>query len=699
MIDMHRLFYPKKVAIIGVSPKEENLAKNIVRNMLRFSGEVYPVGRSKGTIFGKEILTSLEELPDGVDLAIVLTPASTVPEIVDQCGRKGIPWVIVESGGFGEYSEEGKKIQEELTGIIRKWNQRLVGPNCIGVINTEENLITPFLPFYHQVIRKGRVGIISQSGGVIYALVNLLMSSNIGISKVVSIGNKVDLNENDFLEYFLEDPATEIVVMYLESITDGRRLMELAKGSEKPIIIQKVNIFPSSSQIARFHTAALAADDSVVDAAFRQAGIVRAYEIREIINLIKVLSFPPMKGEDLVILSRSGGMAVSAADLSAMHGFRLYPLPDDLLRKVHDSSRAKVIAPTNPLDLGDLFDFNFYTQITEEILRLEGVDGVIFLQAAGPGLETHESIRLGRTFKELSERYQKPLLFCFLSDEENTSLVRRFLEQYMEYPVFSEPGEVLPALEKSLFRYRRREVLRNRAPFPAQPVAPGSLDLIEGDLQPGRELYLDEALGIIGKVGIPVAPFGTAENPEGVIEVAIRVGYPVVLKVNLPSWYHKTEEKAVVMGLRDEQSALRAFEELISRAKSKGLPHRGVVVQKQFTGGLEIILGAKVDDHFGPTVIVGMGGIYAEVLRDVSIRVAPISDADAEEMIRELKAYPILKGERTGRPFAIDRLKEALLRLSHFISLTEDIAGIDLNPVFIYPEGLWAVDARFIRRD
>lgn len=693
MIDMHRLFYPKKVAVIGVSPKEENLAKNIVRNMLRFTGEVYPVGRSGGTVFGREILPSVQELPDGVDLAVILTPAPTVPEIVDQCGQKGIPWIIVESGGFGEYSEEGKKIQEELVRTIRKWNQRLVGPNCIGVINTEENLVTPFLPFYHQVLHKGKVGIISQSGGVIYALLNLLMSSNIGISKVVSIGNKVDLNENDFLEYFLEDPATEIVVMYLESITDGRKLMELAEGSEKPIIIQKVNIFPSSSQIARFHTAALAADDRVVDAAFRQAGIVRAYEIREIINLIKVLSFPPMKGEDLVILSRSGGMAVSAADLSAMHGFRLYPLPEDLLKKVHDSSRAKVIAPTNPLDLGDLFDFDFYTQITEEILRLEGVDGVIFLQAAGPGLETHESIRLGRTFKELSERYQKPLLFCFLSDEENTSMVRRFLEQYMDYPVFSEPGEVLPALEKSLFRYRRREVLRQRPLSSAEPIAPRSLELL---LE--RELYLDEALRMAGEMGIPVVPFGTAEDPEGVVEVSARLGYPVVLKLNLPSSYHKTEEKAVVMDVGDDRSALRAFEGLISNAESRGLPHRGVVVQRQLSGGLEVILGAKVDDHFGPTVMVGMGGIYAEVLRDVSIRVAPISELDAEEMIKELKVYPILRGERTGRPFAIDGLKEALLRLSHFITSAEGIAGIDLNPVFLYPEGLWAVDARFIRK-
>ena len=690
---MRRLFYPERVAVIGVSPRQENLGRNIVENLFRFrfTGEVFSVGRRGGVVFGRRVLGSVEELPEGVDLAIVLTPAFTVPSIVRECGRKGIRWVIVETGGFGEYSEEGKRLEEELLRAAEEEGVRLVGPNCIGVINMENGLVSPFFPFSEQALRRGKVGIISQSGGVVFALINLLASSNIGVSKVISMGNKLDLNEIDFLSYLVEDEETDIVVLYLESLADGRKLMEIARGTKKPIIVQKVNIYPSASQIARFHTAALATDDRVVDAALRQAGMIRAHDYRQVVNLVKIFSIPPMRGNNLVIISRTGGVAVAAADFAAEEGFHLYPLPESFLSRVKEAFRAKVITPTNPLDVGDLFDFNFYTQITEEVLKEEGVDGVLFQHAAAPGLETEESIKLGQAFDRLAAKYQKPIALCFLSDEQSIAFVKKSLN----YPMFTEPGEALPALATSRDTYRKQRERGPERSFPSFPLPQQVSDIIQGACSADRPLFLDEALRLVEAIGIRVAPYFVVEEVKEALLKAEELGYPVVLKLNLPCSIHKTELGAVIPHIRGEEELKRGFAEL-KGIKREDIAPRGILVQKEVSEGVEMIIGGKRDKDFGPVLMLGLGGIYTEVLQDISLRISPLSEGDAQEMIRELKGYPILAGERSTSSRDIPFLKEALLRLSSLMFSLPQLEEIEINPLFLLAEGEggMAADAR-----
>ncbi len=308
---MHQLFYPKSVVVIGVSERPDNLARNIVENLFefQFNGEIFLVGRKDSVLFGRRILTSVDQLPDGIDVAVILTPAQTVPGLVEACGRKKIPWVIIETGGFREYSEEGGQLEQTVLQTARKWGIQIVGPNGIGITNVDNGFVVPFVKLKRGPVSKGKLSILAQSGGVLLTYANLMISANVGLAKMVSMGNKLDLNEIDYLKYLIKDPQTEIIGLYLESLEKGKDLMNLARSTVKPIILHKANTGEGSRQIAELHTAALANDDHVVDAASKQAGIIRARDFRSFVNAVKILSLPPMKGRNLVILSRSGGIA------------------------------------------------------------------------------------------------------------------------------------------------------------------------------------------------------------------------------------------------------------------------------------------------------------------------------------------------------------------------------------------------------
>ncbi len=395
---MNQLFYPKSVVVIGVSEKPGNLARKIVENLFefQFNGEILLVGREEGILFGRRICTSIDEIREGIDVAVILTPAPTVPRILESCGRKKIRWAIIETGGFREYSEEGAKLEREVLCVARKWGIRIVGPNCVGIINVENGFVVPFVSMKGRSVRKGRVSILAQSGGVSFSYINLLSSANVGIAKIVSMGNKLDLDEIDYLKYLVRDPQTEIIGLYLESIEKGRELMEIARSTSKPIILHKANTGEASRQIAKLHTAALANDDKIVDMALRQADIVRTRDFRSFANAVKILPLPAMKGNNLVVLSRSGGIAIVAADSAEYVWISALSLCQERFQdRIHSYFRAKVIQPTNPLDLGDLFDFDLYTKILEQVLQIKAVDGILF-QHGSAGEEKEPSRRLIR---------------------------------------------------------------------------------------------------------------------------------------------------------------------------------------------------------------------------------------------------------------------------------------------------------------
>ncbi len=686
---MDQLFYPKSVVVIGVSEKPDNLARVIIGNLFEFQfhGEILLVGQKEGILFGRAICTSIEDLKEGIDVAVILTPAQTVPGILESCGRKKIRWVIIESGGFSEYSEGGAKLEEEVLRIARKWGIRIVGPNGIGIINVENGFVAPFVNLKRGAINRGKVSVLAQSGGVSVAYFNLLSSANVGIAKIVSMGNKLDLNEIDYLKYLIHDPQTEIIGLYLESLQKGRELMEIARSTSKPIILHKANIGEGSHHIAKLHTAALANDDQVVDAAARQADIVRTKDFRSFASTVKILSLPPMKGNNLVILSRSGGIAIVAADSAERYGFRLFPLTRSFQNRIHSYFRAKVIQPTNPLDLGDLFDFDLYTRILEQVLRTREVDGILFQHGAA-GEEKEPSRRLIHAVKELSFHYKKPVALCYMTEEEELAYIKRAFD----YPIFTEPSEALGALAVSREHYRKQNILKEEP-----PIYSVNLRQVKQVLQRAgkerRDLLLPEAFEVLRAYGIPVADYQVVHRIEDLRKAMEKLDGPIALKVISPKISHKSDVGGVILNIGQLAEAEKAYRKIekLSRGNSSG-----ILVQKMVSGGKEIILGAKRDPSFGPAVLFGLGGIYVEVFKETSLRVAPINRPEAEEMISELKAADILKGVRGEKPSDVKALVENLLRLSQLMMDFPQIEGVDINPVKVLHRGAFAVDARIL---
>ncbi len=688
---LEQLFYPKSVVVIGVSENPDNLARVIAQNLFefQFNGEIFLVGRRKGILFGREIYPSMDYLRKGIDVAIILTPANTIPDIMESCGRKEIRWAIIESGGFSEYSEEGARLEKEVLRIARKWGIRIVGPNGIGVINLENNFVASFPPLNRKAVRKGKVSLLVQSGGVSLTYLNLLSSANLGVSKMVSMGNKIDLNEIDYLRYLIQDPDTEIIGLYLESIQRGRELLDMASTTSKHIILHKANIGETSKEIAKLHTSALANDDQIVDTALRQSGIIRAKDFRSFINAVKILSLPPMKGNDLVILSRSGGIAIIAADSAERYGFRLFPMKKSFQERIHNYFRAKVIKPTNPLDLGDLFDFNLYIKILEQVLKIKEVDGMIF-QHAAIGDEVQPSRRLIHTAKELSFRYQKPIAFCYLTEEEELAFIKRTFD----FPIFTEPEDALSALAISREYYRKRNLSKEKPPEYSVDFNRAKR-LIRRAQKEERDSTLPEALEMIRAYGIPVADFQVVSRKEEIKRAMDRIGSPVAIKLISKELTHKSDIGGVALHIDQIEKAEEAYEFMKRIDKKK---FNGVLFQKMVPGGKEVILGGKRDPSFGPVVLFGLGGIYVEVLKETSLRLAPITRADAEEMIFEVKGANLLRGVRGERPSDLSALVENLLRVSRLMLDFPEIEGIDINPLIVLEKGAIAVDARIMIR-
>ena len=686
---MQQLFYPKSVVVIGVSERPDNLARNIVENLFefQFNGEIHIVGRKEGILYGRRILTSVDQLPEGIDVAVILTPAQTVPDLVEACGKKKISWAIIETGGFREYSEEGAELEQTVLQAARKWGIRIVGPNGIGITNVHNGFVVPFVKMKSRPVAKGKLSILAQSGGVLLNYANLMLSANVGLSKMVSMGNKLDLNEIDYLKYLIEDPETDIIGLYLESLEWGKELMEISRSTSKPIIIHKANIGEGSREIAKLHTAALANDDRVVEAALKQADIIRTKDFRSFVNAVKILSLPPCKGKNLVIISRSGGIGVVAADSAERHGFRLLPPDPKLQEQFHNLFRAKVIQPTNPLDLGDLFNFDLYTTILEQGLRFPAVHSILFMHGA-TAEEKEPSRRFIQAVKDLSLRYQKPVALQYNTDEEELAYIKRALG----YPIFTEPEDALTALAISSDHYRRLTTSKEKPV--SYPIDQGRIkSILTKALGEKRDPSLPEAMELLQACGIPVADYQVVDRKAQLQQAIEKAGPSAALKVISPEISHKSDVGGVALHIDSMKKAEEAYDRM------KGLNSgdlTGVLVQKMISGGKEVILGAKRDLSFGPVILFGLGGIYVEVLKETSLRVAPINRSEAEEMISELKGAAILKGVRGEKPSDTGAIVEMLLRLSQLMVDFPEIEGVDINPVMVLEKGAIAVDARIL---
>ncbi|MDX9999908.1 MAG: acetate--CoA ligase family protein [Polyangia bacterium] len=693
---MRGFFEAETVAVVGVSERSDNLARAIVRNLHQFDfpGVVYLVGPRGGTAFGRRIYRSLEEVPDTLDLVVILTPARSVAAVLEECASRGVKRVIIETGGFGEFGEEGRSLESRLKEIAREHGIRFIGPNGIGAMNFHSGLVVPFTPL-ENVYRRGGISILAQSGGVGLGYMHLLAGENLGLSKVVSMGNKQDVDENDLLEFLLEDEKTEIVCLYLEGISDGRRLMEIARGARKPILLHKSNIGRMSARIAASHTAAMSGDDEVVSAALKQVGIVRFHDSETLLNYLKVLPLPRLRGRRLAVVSRSGGHAVIAVDACERSGFELAELPAPFLREVEKHFRAHVIQLANPLDLGDLFDLDIYARIARETLALPGVDALVFLHTYISRTEGLRSRQLFETLAALPEEFGKPVITCVATDPEELGRLRR------EYPmpVFADPQDAIEAL--ALARDFQNEKERERPVIPAVDGDRAAVGAMLGRaIAEGRDPLLLEALEALRAYGIPVIQSALVQTEAEAVEIASALGAPVTLKVVSADISHKSDIGGVQLNLRTEGGVRQGWSDMMAliAKHAPGAKVHGVLVQPMAGPGFELIVGGRQDATFGPMVLVGVGGIFAEVFRDISRRIAPFTRAEAERMLEDLRVAPVLRGARGQRPRDLGAVTDVILALSKLLLDFPDIAEIDINPfrVFGAGEGGLALDGRIL---
>jgi acetyltransferase len=635
-----------------------------------------------------------------VDLAVILTPARSVPGILEECGQKGIQRAIVESSGFREYGEEGKKIEEEIIRVAEKWNLRFVGPNCIGVINMETGLCTPFPPL-RRIVRFGDISMISQSGGVGMSVLNLLANEGLGLNKFVSAGNMLNIQTEELLAYFIEDPGTKYILLYLEGIQDGRKLMEVTRRSPKPIVAFKANIGQFGKSIASSHTASLSSNDRVVDAAFRQCGIVRVHDATTLGNDLKILHLPPMRGKNLAIISRSGGHAVIAADACETSGLTLAEFPKDFLEEIEKHFRASVIKLTNPLDLGDLFDLEFYLKIIDRTLAQEGVDGIVFLHTFNATFEGERSRDLFNRIIELSKKYDKPVAIYVSSEDQEVS----YLKKNLQHPIFTQVVETVRALELNRRYHAEKERVQRPPEIPSFAAdKKNAKSLLEKAGAEKRDLLLHEAAEILRLYGIPIVRGIPVPDEGQAIQAAKKLGFPVAMKVISKQISHKSDVGGVQLNLRSEMGVADAYRDMTKRIH-QAYPEakiEGVLIQPMVTGGRELIVGGRQDEQFGPVVLAGLGGIFVEIFGEVSVRVAPISRREALEMIEELRGVAIFKGARGAKPSDIEAAVEVLLRLSQLLCDLPEVREIDINPlrVFQEKEGCLALDVRMIlKRD
>jgi acetate---CoA ligase (ADP-forming) len=669
---MQRLFCPDSVVVFGVTDVPTNLGKNIVDNLdlFGFKGPVYAVGKDGGTYKGRKIHLSVEEIENVPGLAVFLIPARHIPEAMEACGSKGIPYAVIESGGFSEYAGERRALEKEILETARRWNMRFVGPNCISIINMENGLVLPFVPMNPRLMKKGEVSLIAQSGGIVVDSIRLTSAERIGINKLLSIGNKTDLNENDYLEYLISDETTHIIGAYLENIVDGRRFMDIAATTDKPIIILKANTNPVSRMAAQFHTAALAGDDEVADSAFRQAGIHRVQNMKEMMDAFKIFSMPLLKGDRLAVLCRSGGQGVLLADAVHRYGFRLAGFSESFYDLVKKEVRAGVIRMANPLDMGDIFNLGYYPEIAEAALREDEVDGLIISHGYVAPTEIEPTQQLIMKGRELAVKYGKPVIMVLIPEKDQWFSMK----ETEGCPLFDDSDFAIRALSKSFshFIHHSKKALLKQ-------YSSRSLGKINLSREPGTFFHPREILQLMSAYGIPLAPWTVVKDSMEGRVAAEKLGYPVVLKIASPQILHKTEQRAVRLNIFTAEELDLAFKEMAGADE--------YLLQKMMPSGVEVIIGGKQDAEFGSVILFGLGGIFVEVFKDTAMRVSPINEDEAKEMIDAIKGRTLLTGFRGRVPSDTETLANCLVNVSRLLVEHPEISHLDINPLIVMDQG------------
>ncbi len=702
--NLDKIFDPSSVAVIGASDRENSVGFRLLKNLVGvgFKGVVYPVNPKRSSVQGIEAYPSVDKLPRRVDLAVVATPAQTVPDIVEECGRADIPGVIIISAGFREIGTEGKILEDKLLEKKKEYNIRIVGPNSLGVMRPSISLNASFA---NKIAKPGDIAFISQSGALGASILDWSIRKNVGFSNFVSVGTMLDVDFGDLVDYFGTDPKTRSIILYIEAITDAQKFMSAARhfARTKPIIVIKSGKFHESAKAAASHTGALTGEDAIYDAAFRRAGIIRVDEIAAFFNCSEALAMQPRPtGPNLVIITNAGGPGVMATDALISKGGKLAPLSEET-----HSALKEALPPyrrvSNPIDIGEDATTERFQEVVGICIKDENVDGLIVIYSPQGA---SDAVATAKVVSELSKKTQKTILTSWMGEEDvgeaRNLLMRNSVPTYYtpeqaistfmymyEYAqnldLLYETPEELPDHS----RYIPREIIQTFLLCPFRNITHDDRDILtEPESKKLLELY-----------DIPTAKSYVAKTAGDASNIASRIGFPVVMKILSSQILHKTDAGGVALNIKSESEVREHFERIVNRAKEHN-PHaviEGVTVQPMISKpGYELIIGSKKDPVFGPVILFGMGGVGVELFKDVSIGFPPLDQVLVRRMMEDTQIYKLLVGYRNMPKANLKLVEEILVRFSRLIADFPEIKEADINPLFVNENEAIALDARIL---
>ena len=700
-LGMRRMLYPKTIAVVGASRDPSSVGGKVFRNLLHndFGGAVFPVNPRASAVNGVLSYASVSDIPGDVDLAVIVVPAPMVLDIVDACGRKGVWSIVVISAGFGESGSEGRERQRLLREKVLSYGMRCVGPNCLGIMNTDPrvNLNATFANTWPP---RGNLSIGSHSGALGLALLDYVKSNNLGIAHFASIGNRMDVSSNDLLEFWEDDENTSVILLYLETFGNTRRFSRITRriSRKKPIVAVKAGRSDVGGKAASSHTGALAASDAAVDALFRQAGVIRVDTIEEMFNVAKLLAGQPLlQGRNIGILTNAGGPGVLAADAAVNWGLSVPALSEETQKKLA-SFLPKEASLANPVDIIASATGSQFEEALGVMLDDPALDAVLVIN-----IPLREPEEVASAIRKVMAGYtgKKPVLACFMMS--GASEVDLHYGSGRVLPVYMFPEAAIKSLALSwpYARYRQREEghLREFTDIDEEE-ARRFLRSHGAYSEEGGWLAPEVAMGLLRRYGISAAATRAAFTPDEAVQAARETGFPVAMKLRSTKVTHKTDVGGIALGLKNDADVRNAFTSMQERLNLAGWADamEGVIIQPMIKGGQEVIVGMSQDSVFGPLLMVGIGGVQVELIKDVAFSLHPLLDRDPDYLLAQLKGLPLLTGWRGSTPKDMDSLKEVLLRFSALVDDFAEIAEMEINPVMVFDAGKGSsvVDARIL---
>ena len=693
---LDKIMKPKSIAVIGASTKPKTIGSEIMQRLrdYKFNGKIYPVNPKGGIIEGFQAYTSIEEVPGEVDLAVIVVNAKFVLDTIDQCHQKGIKGICIITAGFKETGAEGAELEKQLLNKVKEYGMRCVGPNCLGVLNTNPDVMMD-ATFAESLPVRGDIGFVSQSGALGGGILNILKDLNIGFAQFVSIGNQADINAETMLEYWENDDDVKQILLYMESIQNPQNFRKLASRitKKKPILALKSGRSAAGASAASSHTGSLAGADKAAAALLKQSGVIREFSLKNLFANAKAFSNCPIpKGNRVAIITNSGGPGIMATDAICESGMQMAKITDETKAKLR-SFLPSAASVKNPIDMIASAPIEHYIQTLETVIADENVDMIMVIYLPFLGLK---DIDVAQALIDIKAKNpQKPIVGVFMTTNDFFGKIANMNVNMPFYMYAEEAAEALLRLDE-----QRQWMNKPAGKIPCYDVdREKAAAIIKKSISEGRDqLTTLESIDVLQAYGIRACKYGLATDEEQVVTLGNSIGYPVVMKMTSKTTSHKTDVGGVVVNIRSEEQLRNEYKALLKRLEDKGLLDglEGVIIQEMVKGNREMVCGIATDPQYGPMMMFGLGGVFVEVMKDVNFRIAPLTDEDAMDMITSVKAYKLLQGARGTTPAQIGQIQETLLRLSQLVSDFKFIDELDINPLLISEktgEGI-AVDGR-----